>query len=393
MATASLQEKYGRFYVVVNTKVNGVRKQKWVPTGLEVKNNKKQAEKMMRDILGKYEQVGTFDVKEKDEPMKDVLLSDYLQSWFDEHQENLQTTTKDAYQHMLNKHIKPYFNQEAIMLSALTGEDLEVYYDDRMEEGLSQNTVIKHHSLIRTALQQAVTAKMIHENPADIAKKPKKKKFTGGYYNLDELNQLFAAAKGDKMEMVILLTVFYGLRRSEVLGLRWSSIDFVNNVISIEHKVVRTFDDSGKIVIAKEDNLKSQSSYRAMPLLPDMSRFLQELRKSQNANREAYGDKYSDENIDYICLDKYGQILRPDYVTHHFNDLILESGLRHIRFHDLRHSCATLLLSLGFSMKDIQEWLGHANLQTTANIYTHVDFAKKNEMIAKVNENLKIIAD
>jgi len=139
--------------------------------------------------------------------------------------------------------------------------------------------------------------------------------------------------------------------------------------------------------------LKSQSSYRSLPLLPDLARYLKTLKEWQEACRETYKEEYSDQNIDYVCLDKHGEIIKPDYVTHHFNDIIAENGLRKIRFHDLRHSCATLLLSLGFGMKDIQEWLGHANLQTTANIYTHVDFSKKNEMILKVNESLKLNKD
>lgn len=388
MATASLQEKNGKFHVVINTKENGKRKQKWVGTGLEVKGNRKQAEKMMRDILVAIEANG--GSLEQPKIKKDTLFSDYMQLWCDEHKEDLQTTTKDAYQHMLDKHIKPYFQEAGIHLTELTAGQLEDYYDDRLEEGLGQNTVIKHHSLMRTALRHALYEKLIQENPADRAKKPKKKKFTGSYFNIDELNQLFTYAKGDKMEMVILMTVYYGLRRSEVLGLRWSSIDFINHVISVEHKVVRTTDEEGKTTISKEDNLKSQSSYRTMPLLEDLARYLKDLKQQQEANRIELGDKYNPDNADYVCLDKTGNIIKPDYVTHHFEKLILENGLRKIRFHDLRHSCATLLLSLGFDMKAIQEWLGHANLQTTANIYTHVDFTKKNEMIARVNDNLRM---
>lgn len=388
MATASLQEKNGKYHIVVNTKEDGKRKQKWIATGLDIKGNKKQAEKMLRDIL--YEIDANDGVYAKPKIVKEILFSEYMQMWCDEHKEELQTTTKDAYQHMLDKHIKPYFETSGVLLSAITADHLESYYNDKVEDGLGQNTVLKHHSLIRTALKHALYEKLIPENPADSARKPKKKKFTGSYFNIDELNRLFTYVKGDKMEVVVLLTVYYGLRRSEVLGLRWSSVDFINNVISIEHKVVRTSDEDGKITISKEDNLKSRSSYRSLPLLSDLARFLQELKAQQLANQALYPERYNVENADYVCLDKYGEIIKPDYVTHRFEKLILDNGLRKIRFHDLRHSCATLLLSLGFDMKSIQEWLGHANIQTTANIYAHVDFTKKNEMIAKVNDNLRM---
>lgn len=388
MATASLQEKNGKYHIVINTKEDGKRKQKWVATGLDIKGNKKQAEKMLRDIL--YEIDANDGVYAKPKVVKEILFSEYMQVWCDEHKEELQTTTKDAYQHMLDKHIKPYFETSGVLLGAITADHLESYYDDKVEDGLGQNTVLKHHSLIRTALKHALYEKLIPENPADSARKPKKKKFTGSYFNIDELNRLFTYVKGDKMEVVVLLTVYYGLRRSEVLGLRWSSVDFINNVISIEHKVVRTSDEEGRTTISKEDNLKSRSSYRSLPLLSDLARFLQELKQQQLENQALYPDRYNVNNSDYVCLDKYGEIIKPDYVTHRFEKLILDNGLRKIRFHDLRHSCATLLLSLGFDMKSIQEWLGHANIQTTANIYAHVDFTKKNEMIAKVNDNLRM---
>ena len=388
MATASLQEKNGKFHVVINTKVNGKRKQKWVATGLTLdgKGNKKLAEKAMREILTEFEANG--EVFNQPKIKSGILFSDFLQSWCDEHKPELQTTTVDGYQHMLDKHIKPYFEGMSLKLEDILVDTIEEYYDDKMEEGLSQNTVLKHHSLIRTALNYAVKEKAIKENPADIAKKPKKKKFKGSYFNLDELNQLFQVSKGNVLEPIILLTVYYGLRRSEVLGLKWSNIDFKNNLISVAHKVVRTKGDDGKTTIAKEDRLKSSSSYRTMPLMDDLSRYLQELKQTQKEQRQANPDKYNLENIDYVCLDELGEIIKPDYIAYHFEKLILENGLSRIRFHDLRHSCATLLLSLGFDMKSIQEWLGHANIQTTANIYAHVDFAKKNEMITRVNESL-----
>ena len=272
----------------------------------------------------------------------------------------------------------------------LKAYDIKKYYSSKISEGLSPNTVIKHHGVIRTSLQYAVKSKLIKENVADLADKPKKQKFIGGYYNQDELNLLFEKAKDSSIETVVLLTAYYGLRRSEVLGLKWENIDFNNNIISICHKVVRKFDDDGKLTFSQEDELKSKSSYRMLPLDKDISNHLLTLKRKQTVNMSLFGDCYCRDFIDYICVDAMGGLLKPDYITHKFKKVLKQNNLRKIRFHDLRHSCATLLLALGFDMKSIQEWLGHANLQTTANIYAHVDFSKKNEMLDTVSAKLKI---
>lgn len=389
MATASLQEKNGKYHIVLSTKETGVRKQKWIATGLDVKNNKKQAEKMMRDILAEVEANGGVFAEPK---MKnDVLFAQYLQNWFDERKEELQTTTRDGYEHMLEKHVKPFFLNNKTTLSCLSAEELEQYYQLKVEEGLGNNTILKHHTLISTALKDAMLNKLVKENVAQRAKRPKKKKFTAGFYNTDELNELFAAIKGDKLEVVILLTVYYGLRRSEVLGMRWSNIDFINNRIPVKHKVVRTKNKEGKLAISKEEGTKTDSSERTMPLHKDLAEYLKELRKTQIENEQKYKERYNQKDKDYVCVDKYGKIFNPDEVTHHFARIIRKHGLREIRFHDLRHSCATLLLHIGYDLKFVQDWLGHANIQTTANIYSHVNMSKKNEMIDKVGNELKFM--
>lgn len=389
MATASLQEKNGKYHIVINTRESGVRKQKWISTKLDIKGNKKQAEKMMRDILAEIEENGGVYVKPKIK--NDINFSEYLQIWFDERKEELQTTTNDSYQHMLDKHIKPYFEKEKISLGGLSSEQLEAYYDFKISEGLGKNTILKHHALIRTALKDAVLNKFITENIASSTKRPKKKKFTAGFYNIEELNKLFSVIKGDKLEIVILLTVYYGLRRSEALGMRWSNIDFINNRIPVKHKVVRTKDDEGRMTVSKEDGTKTDASERTMPLHKDLVEYLNRLKTIQAENKAKYKEKYRDEDSDYICVDKYGKIFNPDEVTHHFSKIIAKNGLREIRFHDLRHSCATLLLHLGYDLKFVQEWLGHANIQTTANIYSHVDMSKKSEMMDRVGNELKFL--
>ena len=217
---------------------------------------------------------------------------------------------------------------------------------------------------------------LIPSNPADKIQRPKKEQYIGGFYNENELNELFEKSKDDPMELMILMTAFYGLRRSEVLGLKWDAFDFENNTITIKHTVVIAKLDGKRQIVAK-DRTKNKSSYRTLPLVKEISEKLLETKKKQQAFKEAFGKTYINEFKDYVFVNPQGKLVRPDYVSEHFKILLNNKGLKHIRFHDLRHSCASLLLAKGIPMKAIQEWLGHSNFSTTANIYAHLDSKSK----------------
>lgn len=195
---------------------------------------------------------------------------------------------------------------------------------------------------------------------------------------LEELAALFEATKEDSISVVIQLAAYYGLRRSEVLGIRWSAIDFEKGTLSINHKVTEGIVD-GKVCLYTEDKLKTKSSFRTLPLIPPVRVLLEEQRARQQRYRKLFKKSYCTDYLDYVCTDEMGKLFRPNYITDHFKLLLKQHGLRHIRFHDLRHSCASLLLSQGIPMKQIQEWLGHSTFATTADIYSHLDFNSKLE--------------
>lgn len=185
---------------------------------------------------------------------------------------------------------------------------------------------------------------------------------------------LFDAVSGDPLELCVKIAAYYGLRRSEVLGLRWSAIDMEHKTISISHKVIEAEVD-GKFVPMGEDVLKTKSSFRTLPLIPAVGIILLEEKEKQEMYRRLFKKSYCRDYLDYICVDQCGKLLRPNYVTEHFSWLIEKYGLRKVRFHDLRHTCASLLLSNGISMKQIQIWLGHSTFSTTADIYAHLDYS------------------
>lgn len=379
--TGSLQIKNDMFYMVLNTKDNtGKRKQKWISTNLPVKGNKRKAEKKLNLLLAELDNV------EYIEPSK-VLFCDFVRDWVTMNQSNLQATTYMNYLHMVDKHIDPHFRELELQLKNVTPDSIQGYHSAKIGSGLSPNTVIKHHAVMRSTLQYAVKTKLIKENPCDFVDKPKRQKYTATFYNADEIKQLLAIAKGSTVETPIFIAAYFGLRRSEVLGLRWSALDISNGLMAVRHKVVRTI-ENGKLINLATDDLKTESSYRMLPLNDSLLEYLKVVKQGQDKNRKLCGNSYCNDYSDYICVNDMGVLLNPDYVSSAFNKLISRNGLKRIRFHDLRHSCASLLLALGYSMKDIQEWLGHSNYQTTANLYSHVDPRNKKNMIQGLSDAL-----
>ena len=147
-----------------------------------------------------------------------------------------------------------------------------------------------------------------------------------------------------------------------------------HKTISISHKVIEAEVD-GKFVPMGEDVLKTKSSFRTLPLIPAVGIILLEEKEKQEMYRRLFKKRYCRDYLDYICVDQCGKLLRPNYVTEHFSWLIEKYGLRKVRFHDLRHTCASLLLSNGISMKQIQIWLGHSTFSATADIHAHLDYS------------------
>ena len=218
--------------------------------------------------------------------------------------------------------------------------------------------------------------------------RPKAAPFVGGFYDSAEVQKLFEAAKGSKLEISIFLGAFYGLRRSEAIGLKWDAIDFQNDTITIRHTVVSCYID-GKRVQKAQDITKTKSSMRTLPLIPAFKELLQHKKKQQNEFQRMCGKNYNKDYLGCICVDEMGWLLSPHYLTEAFAKLLKKHGLRKIRYHDLRHSCASLLLANGVPMKQIQEWLGHSDFSTTANVYAHLECNSKRLSAAAMTNGLQ----
>ena len=307
----------------------GKRKTKWVSTGLPVKGNKKKAEKMLMELRKSFEAPKVLD------PTDDILFSDFMLQWLEIVKPTIAITTYSSYSNMVKGVIVPYFKEKGIMLRGLKATDIQVFYMEQLKR-VKANSVIHYHANIHKALKYAVKIEMIDSNPADRIERPKKDRFVGSFYDSKEVQELFEAAKGTKLEIPIFLGAFYGLRRSEALGLKWSAIDFDNDTITIRHTVTMCNLD-GKHVQIAQDTTKTKSSMRTLPLVPAFKMKLEKLREDQKEYMRVCGKCYDKRYLDYICVDEMGTLISPHYLTSAFPKLLEKNGLRKIRYHDLRH--------------------------------------------------------
>lgn len=312
--------------------------------------------------------------------------------WLEMMRNSVEITTFSSYSMSIKSKIIPYFEKRfpTLTLSQLTPKHIQDYYTWEMKENnVTANTVIHRHANIRKALQYAFKIGLIDVNPADRVERPRKEKFVGSTYNDQELEQLFSAVKGEPLELPVMLAAFYGLRRSEVIGLRWDAIDFEKKTITIKHTVTEACLD-GKFVLIEKDRTKTKSSYRTLPLVKPFEDALIRRKNEQKENRRLCGSCYDNSHLEYINVNEMGKLITPGYCTQHFPIILERNGLRKIRFHDLRHSCASLLYAHGVSLKEIQEWLGHSDISTTSNIYTHLDYSSK---VASANAILSLLSN
>ena len=380
MVAGHLHEKNGYYYIILNlTDSAGKRKPKWISTGLTIKGNKKRAEQMLMEERRKYANTKAGD---------DVLFADFMEQWLEIVKSTVSIPTYSSYVNAVKSIIAPYFRKKKILLRDLQAHDIQMFYQEQLQR-VKASSVIHYHANIHKALKYAVKNDMIPSNPADKVERPKQDKFYGNFYDRDELNKLFEAVTGTKLELPVLLGAFYGLRRSEIVGLKWSAIDFEQNTITISHTVTSCNLD-GKCVIVAKDTTKTKSSRRTLPLVPYFHEKLLAVKAQQERNQKLCGRSYNREFLEYICVDDIGDRFKPNYITSQFPKLLERNGFRKIRFHDLRHSCASLLLASGFPMKHIQEWLGHSDFSTTANIYAHLDYSSKLTSASAMESNFHL---
>ncbi len=380
--TGSLQIKNNKYYLVLNTYENGKRKPKWIATELAAKGNKTRAQKLLRDTIKEYEQAEEARVEQ--EANRSLMpFTEAIRLWYEDKisdfEHPIDEVTKQGYDTLMKNHVYPYFRKKGFRLCEITKDNLQEYISEKAKNGklngkggLAPRSLKLIKNIVNQTLQFCVAEGMIPSNPCQFVKLPACQRYEAKFYTKSQIDELLEKIKSEPLYPLIRLTALYGLRRSEALGLCWDCVNFEAETITIRRTVSKV-----TTVVAK-DKTKNNSSRRSFPMTPDIKQLLLELQTQQEKDKKFFGKEYHD--CDYVFRWPDGRPFSPDYVSDKFPRLLKANNMPKIRFHELRHSAASNLLSMGFSLKDVQEWLGHSDIKTTANIYGHLDAKRKKSM-------------
>lgn len=331
MVAGHLTLKNGKYYAVLNYKnAGGQRKTKWISLGLSEKGNKRKAETELARLRAEFE-----PPKEVGDLSSDMLFADYLLEWLEIAKGRLAHATYGAYQGLLKSTIVPYFRKKKLTLRELEARHLQMFYSEMLRR-VTPNTVIHYHAVIHSALKYAVKTDMLIQNVADKVDRPRKNSFQPVFLSADEMQKMFEALRGTKLELPVLVAAFYGLRRGEVVGLKWDAIDFEQGTISVKRTVTSTIID-GKYQEFEQQSAKTKSSLRTLPLIGSFREYFMQVKEAQELNKQVCGNCYNYEYDGFVFVDELGERMRVEYLTNAFPKFLESHGLRRMRFHDLRH--------------------------------------------------------
>ena len=385
--SGSVQEKNGMLHFVASFKdpITQKRKVKWKALGLPVGTSKAVINKAKRDAQAKFEAEYKRYLDGYDDP-RNYPLVDFLNEWLDKaHIHKIQESTYNSYKGLIRKTERFFGNK--VTLADCKPRQIHSFYDHLRAEGAREQTILHYHNLLHAAFEYAIKQEIFDVNPMNRVERPQPKRFVGTSYSVDEVRTLLALTEDDLLYIPIVLAVYCGMRRSEALGISWSNVDFDNNTIRVCQKVIEV-SRNGKTERIISEEMKTESSRRSFYMVPELKEILLGHKEKQERYRQQFGRSYSKKYLDMVCVNPLGDLIKPSYVTSHFPEILNKYGLRDIRFHDLRHTCASLLLSMDVNMKVIQKYLGHSNMSTTADIYSHLDVTATGEAGMKLGKLL-----
>lgn len=376
--TGSLQEKNGIYQMTVRVPdINGVLKQKSKSTKIKVKGanqretraNKIKADQMLSQWLE------TLSASESYGGDRDFITA--IEEWLAEKKRTIRPDSYESYQCNYYKHIKPYFEPKKLRIEEVTPRIIQRYVRDKEESGQSRKSIRKHLVILNGVFKEGIALGELTFNPcANVKVKGKdEERFEGTAYEIPTAKKLLNAVKGDPVEPAVYLGLFLGLRRSEVVGLRWKDVDMENGIVHIRNTVVK-FN-----TVSELEKTKSRASKRDLYMPNALKEYLQTVWDRQEEERQLTGRTYSED--EHICQWADGTVFQPDYVSRRFAKLLEKNHLPKIRFHDLRHTAGSMLVNSGHTIKQVQEFLGHEKASTTLDIYSHVSLeGKKNTAVA-----------
>jgi len=305
-----------------------------------------------------------------------TTLGDYLDSWLsDTVKISNRERTYESYRYLVNTHIKPALGKEK--LAKLTPDHVQSWLTDKRASGLSANSVNRMRAVLRRALTIAERRGAVSRNVAKLTEPPRGTAKELQILSVEEAGKLLAAVRGHRLEALYTVALAIGLRQGEAIGLQWGDVNFAEKAIRVERQLQRIKGDREKSVLVFSEP-KSAKGRRSIPLPAFALKALEQHRTQQEfLVRKLEGRPLRDDDL--VFTNSIGKPLEPRLVHSQFKELLKEAEVRSVRFHDLRHTCASLLLAQGAFPKDVQEILGHSNIHMTMNVYAHaIEESKRN---------------
>ena len=355
----------------------GKRRQQWVT----VRGSKKAAEKKLTELQGQVDS-GAF-IK----PTK-LTVGDFLRQWLQDYVSvGVRAATAEGYRIIVECHLIP--NLGAVVLSELKPSHLQAYYAKALKEGrrdgrggLAARTVGHHHTVLKEALSHAVKWELINRNVGDAVDPPRAVDQEMNALDPVGVERLLEAARDTMYFPLIHLATFTGMRRSELLGLRWDNINFHHGTVSIT-QILHCL-RGGRIVIEPPKTAKSR---RLVPLSSAPALALRSYREMVEADLAQLGSTLAGDRLVFSQVD--GSPLLPNTVTHAFAKIVRKAGIEGITLHSLRHTHASILLQQGVSSKTVAERLGHSTVVITLDTYSHVTPGVKEDAASRFEEALR----
>jgi integrase len=338
---------------------NGKRRQKWHT----VQGSKRDAQRELARLINELE-TGAYI-----EPNR-LTVTGYLSQWLETYAKlNVSAKTFERYEIIVRKHLIPALGHHA--LARLRPLHIQEYYAKDLQSGrrngkggLSAQTVLHHHRVLREALQQGIRWQLIVRNAADATEPPRPVRQERRTLDADQAAQLIDAVRGKRLFIPVLLAITTGMRRGEILALRWDDLDFSAMSLAVRQSVSQT--KAG--LLFKQPKTPKGRRVIALPSLAIDA--LRRHKTEQAQERLLLGPAYQEGNL--VCANQDGSTWAPDTFTVAFKTFVRSSGLPRVRFHDLRHTHATQLLRQGIHPKVVSERLGHSSVGFTLDVYSHV---------------------
>ena len=366
--TGCLREKNTYYHTCISLpREEGGTFRKWQTTGVKIAGktkrerteNRRKAERILVERLKTYEESYTL--------YSDKLFLTCIEDWLKHIHFSVRQNTWDGYDIHYRTHIKPFFSQRKyakLRISEVMPAHIQAYIDAMCREGQSPNSIKHHMRVLNGTFKEALRLNLIAYNPCERVVRPKLTKPVSKAYTPQQARDLLQVIDDEPIKPAIMLGLYLGLRRSEVLGLRWKDIDFDQNMVHIRNTVtfMRTRIET--------EQTKSSASCRDLPLMESLKTYLLSIREHQEEMKQLMGNCYHETG--HVCCREDGSDFPPDYITCQFKKILAKNHLPPIRFHELRHTAGSLLINAGADVKRVQEFLGHEDVSTTLNIYTHL---------------------